>query len=259
MNEWFKELAKRDHALYRFGWLNAALFAFALVMGFVDDTTVMGINAWIKPMKFALSITVYAWTFGWMLAYSLDARAKRIIRWGLIVTMTAEIVLIFVQAARGTTSHFNIHTPLDGAIFGIMGFFIAINTLINFYAVVHFFSSRVSLTGASRLAWQSGLILFFLGSLSGGWMVQQLSHTVGAPDGGPGIPFLNWSTVAGDVRSAHFVTLHGLQVLPLTGFILERYAPGRNLLLWTAIVLYSGLAVYLHVHAYLGLPVIHMP
>jgi hypothetical protein len=63
--------------------------------------------------------------------------------------------------------------------------------------------------------------------------VQQLSHgppplldgghTVGAIDGGPGVPVTNWSTRAGDLRAPHFVGIHALQLLPLVAWLLSRY------------------------------------
>ncbi|MBL7851431.1 MAG: hypothetical protein JNN04_11055 [Cyclobacteriaceae bacterium] len=257
VNRFLEELRRRNPALYRFGWAMLALYVIAGVLYFIDDRMIMGVNAWVKPMKFSLSILLYSWTFGWMLDYLKSEPARRWITWGAVLTMSVEIFLICLQAARGTTSHFNVHTAFDGAVFGIMGFFIALNTLINLYAAFHFVTGRTILAGPDLLAWQAGLILLLLGNVSGGWMVATLAHTVGAPDGGPGLPFLNWSTVAGDIRAAHFATLHGLQVFPLSTYVLSQLRPQQAALGTRILVgLYFAGCLYLHVLAWQGIPVI---
>ena len=98
--------------------------------------------------------------------------------------MTVENGLIFMQAARGVRSHFNIQTAFDGIVFSTMGIFIIVNTLLILYTIILFFSHKIELEAPILWAWRVGLIFFFLGGISGGIMSGLLTHTIGAEDGG---------------------------------------------------------------------------
>ena len=67
-----------------------------------------------------------------------------------------------------------------------------------------------------------GLALFVIGSLLGFVMIGNQGHAVPGPDGGAGLPFVNWAIDRGDLRIAHFIGLHALQALPLLGYALDR-------------------------------------
>lgn len=255
-NHFIKEIKKRNPALFWFGWINVLMLVVTVLMSVVDTTLIMGINAWIKPMKFAISVTIYTWTFAWLLHYLPDPVRKTFISWGIIICMTVENTLIFMQAFRGTTSHFNIRSAFDAIVFSTMGFFILLNTFLVLYTIILFFSKKISLESPFLLAWRLGLIFFFLGAISGGVMSVQLSHTIGMADGGPGIPFLNWSTVAGDVRSAHFITLHGLQFIPLSALVFHKLSKeNAGKLVGFFALFYGVVCVWLHGLAFNGLPV----
>jgi len=209
----------------------AALLGVSLIGLVVDDRVITGAPAWLKPAKFGASGAIYLVTMTWMMRDLSPTRlvhvATSLIGWILAL----ETALIALQAARGTTSHFNIDTPLDAAIFSAMG--VGIATVWIMSAVLlwkHLHTPATDRTMAMVL--RVGLALNIAGAGVGWTMTQprpeQLaamqrgerpfqvgSHTVGAPDGGEGLPLTQWSRAHGDLRIPHFVGMHAWQLLPL--------------------------------------------
>ena len=247
------ELRKRNRILYYFGWLYFIGGIVSIIMTQISDTMVLGINAWIKPMKFFFSIWIFCWTMGWYLTYLNYKRQVKIYTWAIVVVMIIEQVIITWQAANGRLSHFNITTPLYGFLFTLMG--IAIATLTVWTAVIgYFFCKQKHFDVPMPYVWgiRLGIFLSVLFSFEGGLMASQLSHTVGAPDGGPGLPVVNWSTQYGDLRAAHFIGIHSLQIIPLFGYYIAK--SNRSVQLFAAG--YFIVAMFLFIQALQKIPVL---
>lgn len=216
MNELLKNLWQNQRLLVlaSFGFLILTAILAGLTM--FDSTQILGINRWIKPVKFSSSIAFYLFTLAIYLFY-LEGfeKSKKIIARGAAVLLTGEIILITMQSARATTSHFNHATAFDDSVFSAMGLMIVVNSLLVIYLTVLYFRADVNLPRAVVSGMRLGLIIFLLGSIEGGYMSVQTGHAVGTADGGAGLPYVNWSTVGGDLRVAHFLGLHAFQIIPL--------------------------------------------
>jgi hypothetical protein len=221
------------------GFIMAADLVFALFGLVVDRQVITGAPAWLKPAKFALSTMIAAWSFAFCIASTrVWPRVTRALDIALAAGLAIEIALIDMQAARGTTSHFNVATPLDGAVFAVMGVSILCIWLAMLLLTVVLFRQPYA-SPAWGWSLRLGMVLALIGTGSGGLMAvpnsRQLAqahvsgrlpiagaHTVGAPDGGPGLPVTGWSADHGDLRVAHFLGMHGLQVLPLLAWWIGR-------------------------------------
>ncbi|SIR73513.1 hypothetical protein [Micromonospora avicenniae] len=256
-----------------------ALGLVSLVGLVVDDRMLVGAPIWLKPFKFALSFLFYLVTLSWLI--SLMRRGRRIGWWaGTIVAVTGfvEVGLIAVQAGRGQQSHFNVATPLDTAVFGLMAVLIAVLYSASLVLAVLLMVQRMP---DRAIAWalRLGLLIALVGMGLGYLMVMPTpgqeaaepvtlvgAHSVGVPDGGPGMPITGWSTTGGDLRIPHFVGMHALQALPLLaigiGLLagrLPRLRDGgvRLRLMLVAAGAYAGLVALVTWQALRGQPLIH--
>jgi hypothetical protein len=229
----------------------------------IDDRVITGVPAWLKPTKFAVSVAIFTATLLWTLQFVTRSlvqarRASRIISICLVI----EIAIIDLQAARGTISHFNRETTLDAVLFGIMAAAILVLWLATVWLCVLFFRQPFAVS-AFGWAVRLGMLITVVGAIAGGLMVrptkaQQAAfatgvpkavggHTVGGPDGGPGLPVTNWSSNHGDLRIPHFLGLHGLQAIPLlyVFFIRRRPQASQTKLVITGAASYTGLTILL--------------
>lgn len=218
----FNTVKKHSPILY---WIVIVHFVFAIVSilgNLIDDRTLMGVNVWIKPFKFSISTAIYILTVGFLITlYPFSVRKKNLINNIVSWTLLIEIGLIIYQASRGVQSHYNVSNPFDGLIFAAMGILIAINVLIMVLFI--FETLRLKLKTTKLLQWAIllGWVIVFFGSWVGGQMISEMSHNIGIEDGGPGLPLVNWSTIAGDLRVAHFFGLHGLQIIPIFALLIS--------------------------------------
>ena len=227
--DFFRELFRRNRQLAALGWIHAGLFALTLALWMIDDRQVMGINAWIKPAKFMASLALYLWTIAWISEYIQRPRwAINAITWTIFVVIVLETACLLLQAARGTTSHYNIDTEFDAMVFSSMGALIGIDMLMTVAVLLMFARPSAKLHPAYLWGIRLGVVIFLYGGWIGGQMIQNGAHTVGAPDGGPGLPVLDWSTIAGDLRIAHGLGLHALQIVPLFGWWVSRWSAVKS-------------------------------
>ena len=245
-------------------WWNVALLVLSVAALPFDRRTILGLNPWIKPIKFELSVIVFLLTMAALLGAlgRLGAwpQTRTWLAWAFGVAMLIENTLIAMQALRGVRSHMNFTTTFNSLTFAAMGIFVIVNTLALAVLLLLYLRAETGLPQVLSWSIVLGLLLLFAGSIEGTLMVSKYAaHTVGAADGGPGLPFVNWSTGHGDLRVAHFFALHALQAFLLVGWLLSR-APIEGWMQTAAVVVfalvYSGFVWFLFQQAIRGEPLL---
>lgn len=236
---WLGLLWRTDAPLTATGIGMAVALALTLVGLGLDPRTITGAPAWLKPAKFAASLSIYSLTLAWIFTWLPGrSRMRRVVGRTTAAVFAVEFAIIGVQATRGTTSHFNTATLLDGMLFSVMGAGILLQTLASSAVLVALWRQRFD-DRAMGWALRLGMSITIAAAFSGGLMTRPTpaqvgealtigrmttsgAHTIGAPDGGPGLPGTGWSTTHRDLRVAHFAGLHAMQVLPLAALAVAR-------------------------------------
>lgn len=244
------ELKTRSSALFHFGLICFVLGIVCLLLVKMTSTQVYGVNAWFKPAKFAFSTCSYAWAMAWYCHY-LPKFNVGLFSIAVIVLLGFEILYIALQAARGMESHYNISTPIYSMLYSAMALAATLVTLYTFYIGVLFFIGDFShLPSAYLWGIRLGILVFVVFSFQGFAMGSKLNHSVGAVNVNSNLFLIGWSKTVGDLRVAHFIGMHALQVLPILSFYV--FKSTKSIILIS--ILYTLLAAFSFFQALSGKP-----
>jgi len=251
---------QRPLALYGLALLMLALVGAALQT--VDPRVLAsGVNVWVKPVKFLVSVGVFALTAAWFFGYIRPERRSALLPRMVVVMLigagSLELLWIGWQAGNGLESHFNNDTPFFNLMYALMGLFAVIligSTLPLAWEIAR--RPRAGTRPDFIAAVVIGLLLtFLLGGGLGGYMSAQPGHNVGATGGH--VPLFGWNRSGGDLRIAHFLGIHAEQAIPILAALASPFAARtRWRLLIGGAAAYAALTVALFVQAVSGAPLL---
>jgi len=265
VRDWY-QLHRRNNVTNVLVWtiyLELMLMVVLLILVPIDTVQVEGRPRLIKPINFTMSMAIYLATLVILLDHLRASMLwKRVISWGISLCLLTAITCITMQAVRGTTSHFNNSTPFDSTVSLLMDIADPLNGVFVLVLLIFAFQSKYNVSRSTQLGIVFGIGIFLVGSVIGALMVMRGQSVVGVAAGGPGLPVLNWSTKGGDLRIAHFLGIHALQILPIAGWLVDLLAGLSIRAKLTAVVAvsagYAMLMGFVFLQALNGVPLVRI-
>ena len=219
----FRELDATDPVLSRLGWALLLVVPIFAALAMFVPAGFAAVNPWIKPIKFSMSFSTFASTISLMLlALRIPKWQLTLVRRAIAASVALEILSLAAQAWR-SAYHLAGQSLLDTSLAQLTNSMVMVNTAIICWMLVLFCANRVQ---TDKIDWpmvsaiRYSIMIFLAGNAIGGYMLARGSHNVGVADGGAGLPFVNWSVIGGDLRIAHFIAIHAIQIVPLFAYIL---------------------------------------
>jgi hypothetical protein len=171
VRSWY-ELHRRNGATNVVVWalyIELLLMLVLLVLLPFDTVQVGGRYRLIKPFNFTMSMAIYLATIVILLDYLRASMWwKKIIGWGVSICILTGITCITMQAARGTTLHFNNSTPFNSAVSSLMDVVDPLNSVFVFISLIFAIRGKYNVSRSSQLGIAFGIFLFLAGSVIGG-------------------------------------------------------------------------------------------
>lgn len=259
---------KADQPILTYGALVMLGLTIPTIVAYnIDLRTIDGVNPWVKPLKFELSIFSYLITLALFAAWlpresQTDPKVQRFTKIAVICAYL-EIIWIGAAAALGVKSHFNFSNLFAHGIYLTAGAVAVVLTTLTF--VLGRAYRKLQHAELGEVFQQSIIIGLFMTFVTTIFFAGFLAQGTGAYVGpNPGeyakLPILGWATDGGDLRVPHFWATHAIQVIPLIGLALDRLVPkpSAKALLIAASCAYFGFMVFTFVQALCGQPFIAM-
>ncbi|HZE22502.1 MAG TPA: hypothetical protein VE054_00800, partial [Blattabacteriaceae bacterium] len=228
VRNFFRELDATDPVLSRLGWALLLVIPIFAALAMFLPAGAAAVNPWIKPIKFSMSFSTFASTISLLLlALRIPKWQLTLVRRAIAASVAMEILSLAAQAWR-SAYHLAGQSLLDTSLAQVTNSMVMVNTAIVCWMLALFCANRVQ---TDRIDWpmvsaiRYSIMIFLAGNAIGGYMLARGSHTVGAADSGAGLPFVNWSVIGGDLRIAHFIAIHAIQIVPLFAYILAQMSP----------------------------------
>jgi hypothetical protein len=215
---WNVRLGRVSVLMWRTAIVFLLLFVLCAALGLLDPRLFQGVSVWAKPAKFFLSLAVHLLTVtaALLLVPQLISRGPAVrAAAAVIVAMSVfEVLYIGIRAARGEASHFNTASELAALFYTAMGIAAVLIMLATAtIGVIVLRHGQATLLGRTTGA---SFIIAAAATIWTGLAIGSMeSHWIGGDQtDATGLPFLGWSTTGGDLRPAHFLGLHVMQILP---------------------------------------------
>ena len=221
--------SRAQQAMFITGTMLFASMIFHGIMLVVTGSSISGPVSFRKAMTFAETLGLACWSVGWMLPmFKLRRLTEWLISSFVMLVAIGEAFLMSMQVWRGVPSHYNFTTPFNAAVFyatgaGAAGFSVVAIILLRLSF------RKTNATPSILLAVRAGLLMTLCGSVVGVLMsinngpiwqgiaaiVARYGHGVigryaGQAEG----------TIGGSLITIHALGVHGLELLPLVGWML---------------------------------------